>query len=351
MTSKHLTRFGRLMTRSRIALFSLVLLSAWSSRANAAEVERAVTRAAVDAYVKEQLKFQLAEFLNHHPHVVMSTNPQIGTQGLNFVSRALATYGLLTARTDRERVWSAAHLLVSPEPVTAAILIGAQVVESLLEMQSAVSLAAIHKEIVELQARTFAIHASLLTQDLDRNRRVIVAYNEAMDTIESVRVRLADHPVYRLLVADGDIEVAPRPEDIEGALRLLLELSHGLDTLEEATLRMEFAFDPDFLGLPSTFASECMRINAQFDPLRGQLWELRSALVYFFASSNAADLKSRVQSDFGPLATRARIYRRCVEMINSLATEIFWTRREVEFDEKEMTDQCQARFALKGVDR
>lgn len=105
-------------------------VSAFCSKATDAAAGRAV-----ETFVKEQMKKELADFVNANPQVVFSTDAQIGTKGLTFVSKALAVYGFLNPKSDRERAWSATYFVVSPEPMTAALLIAAQLADTVLSLR------------------------------------------------------------------------------------------------------------------------------------------------------------------------------------------------------------------------
>ncbi|MCM2281278.1 MAG: hypothetical protein NDI61_05455 [Bdellovibrionaceae bacterium] len=334
------------------ALLVMGIISTATASAHAGEVEERVARAFGEAYAQEQLKHQLAEFLNRNPEVIFSSSAQAGTNALNFVSKTLAVYGLITAETDQQRAWSLTHLVISPEPTTAAILIGLQVADTLLTLQAQAKLAAIYQEIAEIRAQTFRIYAQLQVMEANEQIRILEKFNKSWDEIEIKHKALMAHPIYQLLTKEST--VVPQQltaEQVAEALQHLLALSTELDRLDAAAIAVRLTLRPEWLGLEASFPGACDELNRKFDPLRTQLTTLQSAFIYFFASVNSAKLRRKVQEDLKPHVTRLRIYRQCVSHINSLATMLFWKKEKIEIDEFELVDQCQARFALQGVQR
>lgn len=330
-----------------VALIGM-LASSISTPAQAGEIEEKIGRAALSEYAKEQLKFQLAEFVNKNPQLVFSTNPEIGTAGMKFLARAMAAYGFLTAKTDRDRAWSATYLVLSPEPTTAACLIAVQLVDTLMTLRAQQDLARIYEEITRIQAQTVEIMTKVYTFEFEAQKRVLSDFDRTLEQIQTISKELMSHPVYKTLMSDDKEAPSPSQEEVEEALRLLSELSLRLSNLEMQSIWIEATIDPKVMGLPDHLTSDCVSLNRKYDPLRKQLTALQSAFGYFFASTNANRLKRKVEEDLKPYVTQLRIYKRCVTLINSVSTEAFWQSRRPDFDESEFVHQCETRFALRS---
>lgn len=318
-----------------------------TTTASAGEIEEKVGRAALSEYAKEQLKHQLAEFVNRNPQLVMSNNPQIGTAGMKFIAQAMAVYGFITAKTDRDRAWSATYLILSPEPTTAAALIAVQMIDTLLTLKSQRDLARIYEEIARIQSQTVEIMAKVYTHEFESQKRTLGQFDESLSHIQSLTRSLLNHSIYKTLTEEHQGEPStPTEEEIEQALNLITKLSSQLIELEKQAIWIEATVDPGAMGLPDSLITDCKNLNRKYDPLRKQIALLQSSFAYFFASTNSLRLKRKIEDDLKPYATRLRIYKRCVSLINTLNTELLWMNRRPDFDESSFVRECEERFNL-----
>lgn len=330
-------------------LYFLLLTLSVSPPAFAGEIEEKVAKAMATEYAKEQLKHQLAEFLNKNPRVVFSTNPTIGTKSIRFMSETLAVYGFLTAKSDRERAWSATSLILTPEPTTAAILFAVQLADTILTLKAQEALAGIYREIAEINAQTIHILAQVRWHEYESQRRILEDFDRTMDQIEEAKNRLDEHPVNLYLTKPRDGMRPPTANEIQEAIGILNDLSLSLTRLDMTTLMVEAVFTPEILGLPKGLTVQYASINQTYDPLRKQIHELNSAFAYFFASLNSELLKRQIKQELEPYVTVLRIYKTCVQKINSAATSSFWKKRKYDFDSNEFINECRNRFSMKGI--
>lgn len=87
----------------------------------------------VPEYLKVTARSEVINFINRNPGILLSNNPQIGSELFSKLNTILSGYQFVVAETDRERIWAGLNLLVSPEPITAVILISAQIIDGLIE--------------------------------------------------------------------------------------------------------------------------------------------------------------------------------------------------------------------------
>jgi hypothetical protein len=309
------------------------------------DVETRVATAFASSYAQEQLKHQLAEFLDKNPRIVFSSNPTIGTQGMRFLSQALSAYNLLTAKTDRERAWSAAYLILSPEPTTAAALFAAQMIDTLLTMKAERDLARIYEEIAEIQAQTSSIVTKLATQDYNSQIAYVQKFESTLEQVDHLQGSLMSDPLYVALQTQGDLG-SLNPDAVQSSIVKLAQLREVLIDLDVATLYIQQSVRVEELGLRSDFIENCIKSNTSFDPLRDKIDSLRSSFYYFFGSLQAERLKEKVRRDQQPHAALLRVYLRCVEVANIASSRHLFGEKPL--DVAELSD-CRSRFKSKGL--
>lgn len=321
------------------------LLTFNSALSFAGETETKVATAFAASYAKEQLKHQLAEFLNKNPKIVFSSNPQIGTQGMRFLSQALSVYGLLTAKTDRERAWSAAYLIISPEPTTAAALFAAQMIDTLLTMKANRDLARIYEEIAEIQAKASGLVMKIATQNYNSQIARIQKFEDSLNRVDELQSSLMADSLY-LALQDQERLRSLNPDMIQASLVKLAQLREALMDLDIATVYIRQSVNPEKLRLGSGFKENCARSNAGFDVLRDKIDSLKDSFFYFFGSLQTERLKETVRNDLRPQAALLRIYLRCVEVANAASTSRLLGEKPLD---SSALSECRDRFKSKGL--
>ncbi len=324
--------------------FGVFFTSLAPATAAASEVEQRVASAFATEYAKEQLKHQLAEFLNRNPQVVFSSNPTIGNQSIRFLSQVMATYGLLTAKTDRERAWHAAYLIITPEPTTAAILVAAQLTDTLLSIKAQARVAQIRKDTAEIQAQALRLLRKVATAEAAQKARIIADYDSALVDVEKYVSTLTKNGVYQKISA---IDPAPvqvtEAAEIEAALAAIGFLDEALDRLERSTRTANLVLDS--LGIARAAWPE----NQQsYNLIRDQIKSLESSFRSFFTSLRGSQFTQTLQEERRAYATQLRLYKKCISVINAVRTQFDLEQNPHAGEENQFLWECRERFFVKG---
>lgn len=335
-------------------LFSIGL-QLWSQALYSGEIETAVGKEMLTEYTKEQLKFRLAEHINKNPHLVFSTNPKIGTESLRFVGQSLALYGLLTAKTDRDRMWSATHLILSPEPTTALVLLAVQLADTLISLKSQATLTKIYAEISAIQANTVATIRSITEIEAQRQTAMLQGFIKTTEEIRNIQQKLLDSPV-SLYLTDQSHQT-PNAQELSTALELFRDLDNKLSLLNGQVMLTAAVFKTSYLsaGEVTSVITQINNINKDYDPLRENTQRTLRIIQYFFATTNASELQRLVLEERQSHNLELRIYQQCVKTLNQSMTSSFWKQwgvfpnNDLIINETELAlaiEDCTKRFNL-----
>lgn len=337
--------FHRFFLNCTKGILGLSLMTLSVGQARAGEVESAVGEAAATAYAKEQIKFQLAEFLNRNPNLVGSTSATIGTESLRFISKSLAVYGLMTARTDKDRIWSTTHLILTPEPTTALVLIAVQLTDTFLALKAQAQLAEIYSETALVRAKSLELIKQIYTYESNYQFQLLSEFDQIINAILALKSKTEKHSVTRFLLNDGGDEPPPVAE-IEQALENHRKLAQLLERLETQTTLIEFLIRPEILSFSDQTVADIQRMNRSFESVRVMNSKLTQTIRYFYSSLQAKTLLEQVQNDLSPYATDLRIYQRCTQLINRVVTSTFWNMAPETVPPSGMIADCRQRFTL-----
>lgn len=309
-----------------------------SSLSFAGEYEQEIAKAMAETYAKEQIKFRAADYLNRNPQIVLSHNHQIGNVALKAFNDTLGVWNLVTAKTDKERLWAATYFVVPPEPTAAAILITAQFLDLYLSMESA-------GRIMKLDAETARIYRDAIKSvqtvaDIQQEKilRVLERFETLLEEIESTQRLVLDHKLATYLMMGG--EERPSTEEIKGALELTMALARQLEELQSLDYQLDGLW-PEAGHHEAILAFHSA--NAEFNDLRRLSQSLTEAMDGYFASVAYHQAKATIDVDLRTYRTQLDTYRWCVKSVNRQSLVVARSPRKVSKG-PEMDGETEAKF-------
>lgn len=347
-------RLNLLNVELLMALLGAVALPSPSRAEDVAEkAAKAAAKAATEAYLKEQAKYRLGEYLNKNHHLLGSADKLIGTKAMNVLSQAMGVYGLINAKTDKERGYAAAHLIMSPEPASAVILIAVQLIDTVISLQAQEQILRIQREIAELQKQSVAVRMKLAELDKNEVSSAISALEDTARTIKENLAAIEKHPVY-LFINQGaapseEIGGAqgPTSEDIQSALNIIYQTSFYLDRLGVATIRADAVFRNHEVFEVQQLADLARMQNEGFNETREAIGTLKSAVRSFFAIYKTEKALNKINSKFEDKEIEAEAFLKCSEMYNSYHSQKGLAPNEPSRKAaKQFINECRIKFGI-----
>lgn len=277
-------------------------------------------------YSKQQLKFQLANYLNKNPHIVFSDSPKIGTESLAFIGKMLAAYSLLTANTDKEKGWAAIQLIVSPEPTTAMIILAVQIADILVTLEHNKNLHNTYAETARIQAERVGILTKVYAQDYNWQRGMIERVSELTESIDKQIVDLRQSQAYMYI--NNLTSEEPSDKEITFALHKLYEVSQRIFDLEVAKIYLDRTVDLQSLGLSDELILSLDMYLEGLLELKKRIELLQPIFQSAFTSSKGL-IKFQIMKNKNSMYKRQlQSYERCVEVTNRVLTEKFWSQNK-----------------------
>lgn len=150
------------MAKSYFTLFlSLIFFVNVSIASDKTAVDKKIVEAISISYFKSEAFKKLKDYLNENPGIVGSSMPNLGSEVVGGISTALSIITMITAKTDKERLYAAAGLYVTPEPVSAAILIAIQLFDMVKSAEHQADMISRYAEIKKILMKTQQIKIQL----------------------------------------------------------------------------------------------------------------------------------------------------------------------------------------------
>ncbi len=293
-------------------------------------------------YAKEQLKAQVAHFVNLNPHYVGSTNPQIGTEALRFASRIVAAYGLVTAKTDKERGWAALYLVYVPDPTTAMALFAIQLADTLVSLSHQKELLRIYEEVAALHAETSRILTAVYTEDFERQLEVIERITILMDLIHEDLERVTQSPL-------NEFSESISEEEALAVFEALFSLRQNIFDLQVAKIFWDQEVRAEELGLTEEMDKGLNQFVSNLGEVKASVDELYQKLVMVFQSAQAEESWGILQRRLAPHRRDLQLYLACTQASHRWARALAGSGQKVSFDQEVLVGECHSYFSKAEV--
>lgn len=197
---------GQFMNLNRLFISTTIIANLFvAPLAHGSEVSDKVAQTLAKEFLKNQIKNEVESYLKSNPQILNPTELKAAAKAMKFIGAALAAYGLLTAETDKEKLFAAAGIgvAVSPDPYSGIILTAIQVTDMALSMEHAVKLAKIYEEISEIELRTAALYEQIYTEEFKRQSQVVAGISATLKEIVELKTKLDSDPVLKYLVNES----------------------------------------------------------------------------------------------------------------------------------------------------
>lgn len=299
------------------------------------------SKAFASAYVQEQIKEQLANYLNQHPQIVMSANPNIGTQSLKVVGKIVAAYGFATARNDKDRAFAALQFM-APDPTTATILFAIQLGDALLELQLQKDLAKTYEEIARIDADTVKVLSALYLESFARQMSLINRFATCLDKIDMLKNQLKSNGLYKLAI--GDISANADEIAVTEAVKLIFELQDEVGRLPGLIEQIEVTVNFRALQMSEETLTQWKAVVNEYGQFEVGLVKTREAFLQIFKIAAAKEIHLKIDEKAGYSRDIGRLYLECVKKLNHWSTSNYL---KINYDEDyEFLESCKIRFGL-----
>lgn len=276
------------------------------------------------AYALEQAKEGLREFLDNRPEYVFSKDPKIGTKYIDFISKSLAAYSLITAETDKEKGWAALQLVMPPDPTM--ILLAIQIADLLISIEHGRDLYRIYEETSRIEAERVNILKRVYTADMVRQKAVVDRF---LGLLAETNFAMADFEKSKLYTSFrspiGKESEEPTIEELAAGLRMLFLIRENISNVEVAKIFMDKTVDIKQLGIGEELIQNVVKY---FEYLPKRREEIEKIAIVFqsilYPAMADMKLKSLKERTFA-YRRKLRIYRICVEMVNRVITAEMWS--------------------------
>lgn len=302
--------------------FLLAVALLGSSTVGYASDEIKAVEAFASAYAQEQIKAQLANYLNHNPQIIGSVNPNIGDQSMRYVGKIIAVYGFMHARNDKDRAFALAQFLV-PDPTTAMILFAIQLGDAVLTMQHQRDLAKIYEDVAVISRDTVKIWTHIYKSDYSQQIYLINKFSEGVDRIEKFKSAL-------------NILDLNHPNSIAEAMSSLFSIEDEVEHLNQLYAHIELKVNFVALGFSIDTASEWKSVMASYNSSLEQLKLTRQKFLAIFHSMQRELIANEIQYEVAENRDVGDLYVACMSAINSSDAE------------PDFIESCKVRFGLKG---
>lgn len=291
------------------------------------------------AYAVEQTKEGLRKLLDKNPKYVFSKDPKIGTKYINFISKSLAAYSLITAETDKEKGWAALQLVLPPDPTM--ILLAIQIADMLITIEHQRDLYRIYEETSRIEAERINILKRVYTADVVRQKAVLDRLTDLFAKTDSALADFEKSKFYTYFMSPIRKESEePLVEEIAAGLRMLFLIREEILNIEVAKIFMDKTVDIKEVGIGEemirNLVNYCEYLSKKKEEIEKIAIELQSVLYPAMAEMKLKNLKERTFA----YKRKLRTYRICVEAVNRAITAEMWSL-EPDYESERLVQDCQ----------
>ncbi|OFZ18857.1 MAG: hypothetical protein A2Z20_02525 [Bdellovibrionales bacterium RBG_16_40_8] len=271
------------------------------------------------AYLQEQIKSQIANFLDNNPQVVSSVNPYVGTEAMKFLGKIIAAYSLLTAKTDKDRAWAASHLILSPEPTTALIMVAVQIADTIVTLKQQRNLMKIYERIDAINADTMRNMRNILTYKY--NHRIQYVQN-FMTTMYEINLAYKDIGKFIGLEKSDELRRDLLESQVELLLDLLFKMQDLFVQLDMDLYHLETWVDIEEFNqaMPTEYQAPSLnklkQLSAGFQNSSLAIERLRDSVFQLFFSVKGEEFVRQPREKLSEYRKELRIYARCASVVN-----------------------------------
>lgn len=269
---------------STLCLLSFLITGTQSvvaiEKSSSSSASQNIPQVVLEEFLKDQLKNEIKNYLNNNPHIIGFEAADVGTKFTKYLGVAIAAYNLLSADSDKQKLFAAMQVGVyfSPEPYSQLILMAIQMIDLVLSMNHMMDMFDIYLRIEEARAMTLAIVTRNLSDKFEEQMFAINQVNEISGEIIKIHNSFNDDPTMKFIKDNNTGVVELKEMELLETLQKFQRLLVLFVEYDIAKLLFEQIVDVDAMDEFKVISDELSRFEKNLKGFRDKFNEVMIVL-------------------------------------------------------------------------
>lgn len=291
-----------------ILLSSLIVLTLLNSNAYASSDVDNSLEAFSKAYGVELLKYEIVDYFNKNPELLLSNDPLIGSKALNLMSKLLAVGTLADPDSnDKQKFYAGLHLILTPDLTTTLILTSIQLADSLLSLEHEKTILKIKEQTQKYMLESYSLKQQVYNSE----------YYYLTSRLESLIELINRHTALRKEIGLKSISGGDELE-INSILSKFVELNSIVSQLKKQQHFLESL--KEFSNKPEDVLSVELTVNDIVKRDEKVLKQLLTDIKSMWASVRHIAVIKMMNKKFETHNNKIYVFNRCANLINKMHT-------------------------------